>query len=118
MVRPKVDLPQPDSPTTPRVSPSSTLRLTPSTAFTASLLRENRPSPTGKCFFRARISNRLIGSRPSILRRNAWSGFGKMAGDEVILLLFYQLRFRLGAQSGGPRAAVTKSTAAREVQWA
>src|SRR5439155_1667536 len=33
-VRPSVDLPQPDSPTTPRISPRRTARLTPSTART------------------------------------------------------------------------------------
>src|SRR5690606_30373012 len=36
MARPVVDLPQPDSPTSPRVSPSSTSRLTPDTAWTLS----------------------------------------------------------------------------------
>ncbi len=35
MARPVVDLPQPDSPTSPRVSPFTTLNDTPSTAFTA-----------------------------------------------------------------------------------
>ncbi len=34
MVRPAVDFPQPDSPTTPSVSPESRVRLSPSTAFT------------------------------------------------------------------------------------
>ena len=60
IVRPKVDLPQPDSPTKPNVSPSSIVKLTPSTALTAPLPRENRPSPTGKCFFRLRISSKLM----------------------------------------------------------
>ena len=35
MQRASVDLPQPDSPTMPSVSPSRTEKLTPSTAFTA-----------------------------------------------------------------------------------
>src|SRR5229473_4994185 len=60
IVRPRVDLPHPDSPTIPSVSPSSTVKLTPSTALTTPLLRENRPSPIGKCFFRSRISKRLM----------------------------------------------------------
>src|SRR5215207_7112261 len=64
IVRPNVDLPHPDSPTKPRVSPSLIDRLTPSTALTAPLPRENNPSPTGKCFFKLRISNKLIGTIP------------------------------------------------------
>src|SRR4029079_13559375 len=70
MVRPKVDLPQPDSPTNPSVSPSLMVKLTPSTAFTLPFLRENNPSPTGKYFFKSRISNKLmvrIGSRRSLI---------------------------------------------------
>ena len=41
MVREKVDFPQPDSPTRPRISPFSRLRLTPSTARTMCLPGEN-----------------------------------------------------------------------------
>ena len=45
MQRAIVDLPQPDSPTTPSVSPSRTVKLTPSTAFTArDLLLEDDPA--------------------------------------------------------------------------
>src|SRR3712207_961665 len=48
-----VDLPQPDSPTTPSVSPLRTLKLTPSTAFTAATcFWKTIPRVTGKCFFR------------------------------------------------------------------
>ena len=39
MARPVVDLPQPDSPTSPRVSPFLTLKEMPSTARTAPTLR-------------------------------------------------------------------------------
>ncbi len=39
--RPSVDLPQPDSPTTPSVSPGRSVRSTPSTARTAPLARPN-----------------------------------------------------------------------------
>ena len=62
IVRPSVDLPQPDSPTTPSVSPSSTVRLTPSTALTSPLRRASSPSSTGKYFFRFLISSKLMGS--------------------------------------------------------
>src|SRR5438105_13377994 len=42
--RPSVDLPHPDSPTSPTVSPRCTSKLTPSTALTLA------PTPAGKCF--------------------------------------------------------------------
>src|SRR4029453_6496203 len=118
MVRPNVDLPQPDSPTMPKVSPSSPHKLTPSTALTAPLLREKSPSPTGKCFLRSRISNRLIAIRTLILCTRPQPGLGKMAGDKMILLFFYQLRLRISAQPGGFGAAVPDSTAARKMQRA
>ena len=41
--RPVVDLPQPDSPTRPRVSPAATSKLTPSTACTWSTTRDSSP---------------------------------------------------------------------------
>ena len=40
-----VDLPLPDSPTSPRISPGPSEKLTPSTACTIALLRENGPPP-------------------------------------------------------------------------
>src|SRR6476469_6636641 len=52
MQRAIVDLPQPDSPTTPRVSPSRTANETPSTAFTeATSFWKMIPRVTGKYFF-------------------------------------------------------------------
>ena len=48
-----VDLPQPDSPTTPSVSPCRTVKLTSSTAFTAPIcFWKMIPRVTGKYFFR------------------------------------------------------------------
>ena len=44
IARPSVDLPEPDSPTTPTVSPARTERLTPSTARSTWLVRPNRPA--------------------------------------------------------------------------
>ena len=53
MARPVVDLPQPDSPTNPSVSPRATLKLTPSTAFTVpTCLRRIAPAVIGKWIFR------------------------------------------------------------------
>ena len=51
-----VDLPQPDSPTIPSVSPLLTVSVTSSTACTTSLPRENTPCLTGKCFVRCSTS--------------------------------------------------------------
>ena len=56
--RPRVVLPQPDSPTRPKVSPCSTLKLTPSTALTVCFLREKKPLLTEKCFFKPLTSKR------------------------------------------------------------
>ena len=53
MQRAIVDLPQPDSPTTPSVSPSRSANDTPSTAFTeATSFWKTMPRVIGKCFFR------------------------------------------------------------------
>src|ERR1700758_435726 len=50
MQRPVVVLPQPLSPTSPRVSPRPTVKSIPSTAFTSPTLRlMTIPSVTGKC---------------------------------------------------------------------
>ncbi len=46
-VRPSVDFPQPLSPTSPIVSPSSRLKETSSTARTSPRLRENSPPRSG-----------------------------------------------------------------------
>src|SRR3954451_9129716 len=52
-----VDLPQPDSPTTPSVSPLCRVKLTPSTARTAPICRrKTMPCVSGKCLTRSRAS--------------------------------------------------------------
>src|SRR3954469_5980387 len=52
-VRPAVDLPQPDSPTRPTVSPARISSEIPSTARTAPAVRRRIPPPRiGKCFLR------------------------------------------------------------------
>ena len=56
-VRPTVVLPQPDSPTSPSVSPRSSVNDTPSTACTSPTLRSNTPARTGKCLVRLRTSS-------------------------------------------------------------
>src|ERR687886_2471407 len=64
MVRPSVDLPQPDSPTSPSVSPFWIERSTPSTARTWPPV-PRRPAPAGKYFFRPRTSSRGALRRPA-----------------------------------------------------
>src|SRR6185436_1299192 len=54
MARPSVDLPQPDSPTMPRVSPGLRSNEMPSTALTAPLAPASSPFPIGKWTFRSR----------------------------------------------------------------
>ena len=46
-LRATVDLPQPDSPTSPSVSPTPTEKLTPSTACTVPTRRRSTPARTG-----------------------------------------------------------------------
>src|SRR6266542_3192460 len=58
MARPVVDLPQPDSPTRPSVSPRLMENDTPSTARTAPTLRwKMMPWVSGKCITRSRTSS-------------------------------------------------------------
>src|SRR6266446_5662749 len=52
-----VVLPQPDSPTRPRVWPWLMVKLTPSTALTQPRLLPRREPPTAKCFLRPRTSS-------------------------------------------------------------
>src|SRR5215475_14047594 len=54
MLRPVVDLPQPDSPTRPSVSPAMMSNVMSSTACTRATSRENRPPRIGKYFLRLR----------------------------------------------------------------
>src|SRR6266508_2922076 len=59
MQRAIVDFPQPDSPTTPSVSPFRTVNVTPSTAFTeATSFWKMIPRVTGKCLIRLSTTSR------------------------------------------------------------
>ena len=60
--RPVVDLPHPDSPTSPSVSARSMWKLTPSTARTYPTTCRNTPAVTGKCITRSRT--RTNGAAP------------------------------------------------------
>ena len=65
MARPVVLLPQPDSPTRPKVSPRRTSNDTPSTAFTLPTWRRmTAPAITGKWTFRS-LTSRTVSGRLS-----------------------------------------------------
>ena len=61
--RPRVDLPQPDSPTSPSTSPARMSRSTPSTARTEPLVRPNDPDFTGNVFTTPLASTSTLPSR-------------------------------------------------------
>ena len=76
MLLPSVDLPQPDSPTRPMVSPARRVKLTPSTARQTLRARWNTPSFTGKCTCRSRTSRSvaLMNQPPRDDRAHATGG--------------------------------------------
>ncbi len=59
IARPVVDLPQPDSPTMANVSPFSTEKLSPSTAFTCATVCRMKPARIGNHFCRSMTSSRV-----------------------------------------------------------
>ena len=72
MQRAIVDLPHPDSPTTPSVSPSRSAKETPSTAFTdATSFWKTMPRVIGKCFFRLLDDEELVAAQVESRRRAA-----------------------------------------------
>src|SRR5262249_46795311 len=82
-----VDLPQPDSPTMPSVSPRLTVRLTPSTACTTPFVREKTPCLTGKYF--VRFSTSTSGPKPArpsgvVAVLTASRGHAELCGDAVV----------------------------------
>src|SRR5262245_7826965 len=75
IIRPVVVLPQPDSPTSPTVSPRPISKLIPSTARTARAgPRPKRPWRTGKCFTRLLTSRSGGGVLILVLREQAADG--------------------------------------------
>src|SRR5581483_10241522 len=75
MRRPRVLLPEPDSPTSPNVSPGSMLNETSSTARTSPFAPPPKTdSPSGKVLVRLRISSRGIGVMLSRTKRHGFHG--------------------------------------------
>ena len=103
-VRPRVLLPQPLSPTSPSVSPRTTSKLTPSTAFTVPRTRPSSPPRTGKCVLRSR--------RPGAGARS-WRGHRVVAGGGLAVALRLERRIHPGAHLEGALAAVPEAAARR-----
>src|SRR6266545_4326539 len=72
MVFPKVDLPQPLSPTRPKISPDGTAKLTPSTALIQPTTRLNTPRVMGKYFLSSLTSRSGSMSRVMFYEPWAW----------------------------------------------
>ena len=66
IIRPVVVLPQPLSPTSPKILPWASAKLTPSTAFIKPVWRCKSPRCTGKYFFNPRTCRRAS-SAPLII---------------------------------------------------
>src|SRR5437588_1093309 len=128
MQRAIVDLPQPDSPTTPSVSPSRTVKLTPSTAFTAAIcFWKMIPWVTGKCFFRSSTTRSSWPATLRHLRERAGNHLGglailgrlvEMAGLEVQRVVADRFELGLGrlADLHHVRAARVEAAAPRRIQ--
>ena len=74
--RATVDFPQPDSPTSPSVSPSPMSSDTSSTAFTWPVVREKKPPVMGKYFLRERMLINGLIAIPLNVRRTTNMRFG------------------------------------------
>src|SRR5262245_39531265 len=101
IMRAAVDLPQPDSPTSPSVSPGNTENEMPSTANTEPCRRPKAPRRTGKCLTRSTTSRMGATSAIGDLGRT----LGMPAGGEVLGRLLHERRRRAAAFLGGERAA-------------
>src|SRR5687767_9044766 len=103
IARPVVDLPQPDSPTRPSVSPFSTKKSMPSTARTAPTCRWKMIAcVSGKCIFSADTVRRLLPLPAVAAERLRWmnSSFGGVV--TLISSRSWWWRFRRrGGGSGG-----------------
>src|SRR5215467_13680905 len=107
MQRPVVDLPHPDSPTSPKVSPALSSKLTPLTACTRSTSREKTPPLMTKFFTRSftRSSGSLIASLSL-----------KHARDLVAGRDLAQRRRRLKADCAHERTARREAAAGQRIE--
>src|SRR6202142_307377 len=119
MVRPTVDLPQPDSPTRPSVSPGAIEKLMPSTANTVPPARCNKPLRTGKCFLRSRTSSTAGRAEPLLARASAIAVTEQLSGTPArrpMARAFFLVR-RIGGPAAvfGVHAARRKHAAFRQI---
>src|SRR5215211_2730021 len=106
MARPVVLLPQPDSPTRPKVSPRRTSNDTPSTAFTLPTWRRTTaPAITGKWTFRSLTSRTVSGAELGM----------EMAGGQMVGSAFNQQGTMVAAEVDGAPAARGEGAARRQV---
>ena len=104
IVRPSVVLPQPDSPTTPSVSPFLTVRSTPSTARTAPTVCLKTPALIGKCLTRPSTRSKASSSRRHVGR----GALEPLAGS---------LRHRSVAPPPAAAPATTCASASSSAKW-
>src|SRR5947199_2151524 len=108
MARPTVVLPQPDSPTTPSVSPFSSVNDTPSTARTSPVFLNSRPPNTGNLTFRF-LTSRMCGIffvGDSV----------EVAADEMARRALDQHRLDIGARLEPVRATRGEFAAGRQIE--
>src|SRR5262245_23101186 len=111
-VRPTVDLPQPDSPTRPRVSPRLIVKLTPSTAKTVPTRRCKSPFRIGKYFLRSRTSSTIaLGSGIAIPIKFA----RPPAGGPMAWALLFVIGILVAAAVVGVRAARRENAAGGQI---
>src|SRR5256885_3209609 len=120
IARPSVVLPQPLSPTSPRVSPGATARLTLSTALTYARTRLNSPCFTGKWTFRFLTSSRFTRAEQSgVVRIQSFLETGQSripvkAPGPMIRLHLQKLRHFLRTIAPRFRAPRMETTARRK----
>src|SRR3954468_10277443 len=83
-IRLVVVLPQPDSPTSPRVLPFGIVKLTPSTARTCPITFLKKPCVIGNSLARSRTSSRLL-SVGGLTSGSSREGAGRDAGLTLIV---------------------------------
>src|SRR5215467_130065 len=107
IMRAAVDLPHPDSPTIPSVSPARTENEMPSTANTEPSRRPKMPRWTGKCLTRPSTSRTIAGSGMLVLLTALGMPAGREMAGRFLLERWRGVAALLGGKctSGGKRTA-------------
>src|SRR5208283_460022 len=115
MSLPSVDFPEPDSPTSPSVSPATISRLTPVTALTVSLPPPSTPDdPAANAFETFSVRT----SEPAAATAALGTALDTDASDMMIRSLLLQRRIYLSAVEYRHRAARMKSTSRWRIERA